>query len=812
MKNMKKQILIFVFLLLGMQFISADEEYSSEEDNVVVKNVALSGAPLAEVLFVLEELSGKPVIRDNRLQNIFIDLQIRHTMTKEEAILAIESALAINNVAIVELGDGLLKAINAQAASAQSPHFIEHSLLNATPSEKICSKIFQLMYLPVSEFSTLITPLLNADRSSTVVFDDSNSILITDSISNLQRIELILSKVDIPKHSVITSKIFRVKHGDAKDIAELLNKVINGRITKDSQSKTPSVEGVALDFAKEITPFQFSKNLTIEHDVRSNSIVVCGTQKDIEHVESIVNQIDVLLDQVRIEVIIVNVKLSNGQATGLESFTFDHNTHSSNIFDKEVRGSNHGNATGDKIGLVHHGSFALSDGTIGSATAAAQSIFNIGANLKKFSLETIFRKAREDKNIKVLSSPTIVTTHNREALIKIVESRPVVTSDISEVGATAMKSTVDYKDIGIELRVKPLIGINGVIQLEIKQNVETIDGEIKISGNAMPTTSRREAMSFVSVCDGDTVVLAGLQEKKTTRNDGKLWILGDIPIIGKLLFSPKSRIEETTELIVFIKPTIVSNPANEESFAKRILDGSLAKPDVDHYNATGKFLPTAPMPELTISDPNYDIHPGPKHYRREERRARARKNRRADGLSHSRYCDRGDIPCEYPQEDDGAYECPQDEDAYEYQQDDGACEYPQEEDVGQPEYAYNYNARRAAIRQQRELRAAQARKVPAAEPTARVRKPARVSRSERAADVARADQKKLTNAGNRRSRRMEIGLNKKMPAVTPAKAKNKDNGGTRRVRSTVNKSDKKAHEDRAMANYMNIIQAREGRR
>jgi hypothetical protein len=216
--------------------------------------------------------------------------------------------------------------------------------------------------------------------------------------------------------------------------------------------------------------------------------------------------------------------------------------------------------------------------------------------------------------VKILSAPTIVTTHNRQALVKIVDSHPVVKSDISDsIGAatTAIKSTIEYKDIGIELQVKPLIGINGIIQLEISQKIEDKKEDIKINGNNMPSMSKSEAVSFVSVYDGDTVILAGLQQKKNTKNSGKLWLLGDIPVIGNWLFAPKGVEEETTELIIFIKPTIISNPANEEAFAKRMLDGSELQPEIEHYDRTGKFLPGMQFPKGTLGDPfaSYDQIP-----------------------------------------------------------------------------------------------------------------------------------------------------------------------------------------------------------
>ncbi|MDR0742521.1 MAG: hypothetical protein LBE98_03595 [Puniceicoccales bacterium] len=582
---MKKRILVFVLLILCIRFAYAKEEASQAEESIV-KSIALSDAPLSQVLYIIEELTGKAVLQDNQLENIPISLQIRKEISKEEAIRAIESVLAINHIAIVELGDGLLKAVSTKSAPTQSPFFIENSLLNIAPSEKICSKIFQLHYLSVNEFSKLITRLLNPDVASIIVFSDSNSMLITDSIANLQRIELILSRVDIPRHSVLDSKIFRIKHGDAKDIADLLNKVIKGQLNTRNKGSNNTSNG-SMEYQSELenmSSFQFSKNLTIEHDTRSNAVITCGTSKDIELVESIINQIDVLLDQVRIEVVIAKVTLTKGQASGLETLGINNQAN--------------GKGNGDFNPEV--------DLKISKVGTMAENPFSINGSIKNFALDVVFNKARSDSHVKILSAPTVVTTHNRQALVKIVDSYPVVKSDISDSNGsatTAIKSTIEYKDVGIELQVKPLIGINGIIQLEISQKIEDKKTDVKINNNDMPMMSKSEAVSFVSVCDRDTVVLAGLQQKKYTKNSGKLWLLGDIPIIGNWLFTPKGVSEETTELIIFIKPTIISNPANEEAFSKQMLDGSELQPEIEHYDKTGKFLPAMQFPKTTLGDP-----------------------------------------------------------------------------------------------------------------------------------------------------------------------------------------------------------------
>ncbi|MDR1173328.1 MAG: hypothetical protein LBK24_00865, partial [Puniceicoccales bacterium] len=572
---MKKHILVFVLLALCIRFAYAeeDEEEAFQAEESIVKSIALSDAPLSQVLYIIEELTGKAVLQDSQLGNVPISLQIRKEISKEEAIRAIESVLAINHIAIVELGDGLLKAVSTKSAPTQSPFFVENSLLDIAPSEKICSKIFQLHHLAVDEFSKLITRLLNPDVASAIVFSDSNSMLITDSIANLQRIELILSRVDIPKHSVLDSKIFRIKHGDAKEIADLLNKVIKGQNTQNKESGNASKGSTEYQNEMEnMSSFQFSKKLTIEHDTRSNAVITCGTPKDIELIESIINQIDVLLDQVRIEVVIAKVTLTKGQASGLETLEIN----------------NKAAGTGGNFNPAIKPVFAKTN------SMGTTSPFTIDGTIKNFALDTVFSKARSDSHVKILSAPTIVTTHNRQALVKIVDSYPVIKADISDsIGAatTAVKSTIEYKDVGIELQVKPLIGINGIIQLEISQKIEDKKEDVIINNNKMPSMSKSEAVSFVSVYDGDTVILAGLQQKKDTKNNGKVWLLGDIPVIGKWLFTPKSIEEETTELIIFIKPTIISNPANEEAFAKRMLDGSELQPEIEHYDRTGKFLP-----------------------------------------------------------------------------------------------------------------------------------------------------------------------------------------------------------------------------
>ena len=570
------------------------EEKSDTTENEIDNNILISHElTLQQILELIERLSGKPVIRDSKLGNITISLSARKGVSDHEMVRILESALSINNVALIELGDGLLKAVDAKSVSAQSPAFIERSLLNDVPSEKICAKMFQLEHIAAEDFSQLISKLLTPVSSSCIVFKDSNSLLITDSVSNLQRVELIIKKVDVPEHTKISSRIFRIKHGDAGKITSLLNNVISGQKEdkKDEAamaSKSSRTEGAEKTSGVDVSTFRFSKNITIEFDERSNSIVVCGTEKDIELAESIINKIDVLLDQVRIEVIVTEVALNKNQSTGLSAFNIGYN---------EANGIQ---------GLPKSEKNDIAFNTAGAGIALTVD------KLRHFNIGSVFPSAKGNSNIKILSAPTIVTTHNREATIQTADSIPVMKDQLSGANGgagLATKTTVEYKDIGTTIKVKPLIGVNGIIQLEITQNIERKGEDVEIPGGGkMPSTLKRSTTSFISVNDGDVVVLAGLQDKQTDKSKNKMWLLGDIPLIGDVLFSKKSKAERTTELVIFIKPTIIANPSEQASFANEVVKDSPVKEEIDSYNTVGKFLPPSAFPQFTFADPTADIN------------------------------------------------------------------------------------------------------------------------------------------------------------------------------------------------------------
>ena len=291
---------------------------------------------------------------------------------------------------------------------------------------------------------------------------------------------------------------------------------------------------------------EFSSLVTVLPDERSNAVVISGTVDDIRIIRELVEKIDVLLAQVRIEVVIAEVTLSDESATGIEELGLK--------------------IQGDKLvgfnGALAGPSIAATNGTItrGAGTSGGRDL------AAEISIKSTPRKG----NTNILSVPAIVTTHNKEARFFVGESRPVISSYLADGagmsgGASSSfggyRSTVAQQEIGIELKVKPLIGNDGSVQLDIKQKVEDVLGNITIDNNPQPRIGKRETESFVSVKSGEIVVLGGLQRDSQSRSTTRL---GPIPILGDL-FGSRRREKGRTDLVFFVRPYVLQNTAADNT-------------------------------------------------------------------------------------------------------------------------------------------------------------------------------------------------------------------------------------------------------
>ena len=197
-----------------------------------------------------------------------------------------------------------------------------------------------------------------------------------------------------------------------------------------------------------------------------------------------------------------------------------------------------------------------------------------------------------NSNVRVLSVPSITTTSNQEATITIADAVPIITSAYTDsstvVGA---RNSYSYQNIGLELTVKPLIGLDGTIQMEIEQSADDIQ---KYNTDGQPLISKRTAKSFVSVQDGEIIVLGGLQKDTNTKERHSTQLLGEIPIIG-VLFGTNKRVKNRDEIIFFIQPHVLRTPDEADRFARQQAKGSIVGPLMEKRLRQTVVLPAEPL-------------------------------------------------------------------------------------------------------------------------------------------------------------------------------------------------------------------------
>jgi general secretion pathway protein D len=627
-------------------------------------------------LEMLERWSGRSILRPAGLPATSLSFSLNQKVSREEACRVLESLLTLNGIAVTPLGDKYLKVTPLNAARTEAPDFIEGSTLGLPSSGHIASKLFQLKFLRASEFAPQIASLLNAAAASApVLFEKSNAMLLTDSVSNLQRIETLLARVDQPSLEGLTPKFYRVhnstasalvtklqsllsgaagtqigtgttyqaddrtnqiilmsdarqqplfdeliekldtagesstrqeviplKHANATEVATLLSSLISGSSAGNARAGANQANqqlaaarnaalAAATNAARQTAPNaprpanqapvvslanpgsgggneasqQFSDILNVVADDRSNALVVSGTVEDLRLIKDIVTQLDVLLAQVRIEVVIAEITLTDAATTGIDSLGM------------VISGSKLVAFNAILPGMAVAG---VPDGT-GLATPYATLTRNPTGDVDLAATLRLTSTPRKS-NVNILSVPNITTTHNKEAILFVGEKRPTISSYINNQtgGATVgagYSSTITQTEIGITLKVKPLIGNDGSVQLEIDQKVDDVLDTVLIDGNAQPVIGSRTATSFVSAQSGDIIVLGGLQRKTQSRSTSRL---GGIPFLGDLLGSRKREITRN-DLVFFLRPYVLTNTAADNAEALRRLEASPQKPDVE---------------------------------------------------------------------------------------------------------------------------------------------------------------------------------------------------------------------------------------
>ena len=289
-----------------------------------------------------------------------------------------------------------------------------------------------------------------------------------------------------------------------------------------------------------------SIGLNIAAHVSANQLILSGKEVDVSSTISVIKQLDRAPRQVYVDAIIAEVSEESAKKLGLQ-FSVNSDNISASVV-TGVSGVNIGSAAGNSF-------LAGASGGIFAAGTGANVVPDIGLLLS--ALEG-------DKDNRILATPSLMTTENKESTILVGQNVPFITGQYTNQNGdgSAPFQTIKREDLGTSLKLKPKIGPNGNIVMEIWQEVSRIDQSTP--GLSDVVTVKRQISTVISATEGETIAIGGLRVEQQELATSKIPFFGDLPVIGKA-FTQEVANTVSRNLAIFLRPTLVSNENQRKS-------------------------------------------------------------------------------------------------------------------------------------------------------------------------------------------------------------------------------------------------------
>jgi general secretion pathway protein D len=316
----------------------------------------------------------------------------------------------------------------------------------------------------------------------------------------------------------------------------------------------------------------------IQADAATNSIIITAPDAIYNNMRAVLDKLDVRRAQVYVEALIAEITADKAAEFGIQ---WQDLSGLSKTTVEPFGGTNFGTPGQNIIGISQNPAIAAEGLNIGIVKGQV-SIPGIGEIL---NLGVLVRALETDANANILSTPTLLTLDNEEAAIIIGQNVPFITGSYAISGAATTPTpfqTVERRDVGLTLRVKPQISESGTVRLQIYQEVSNVQSVTNTAGIII---NKRAVESMVLVDDGQIVVIGGLIQDTVSDGVRKVPVLGDIPFLGAL-FRYNTRSRSKTNLMIFLKPTVVRDSRRADTYTGERYDyiigeQELAKPTKD---------------------------------------------------------------------------------------------------------------------------------------------------------------------------------------------------------------------------------------
>lgn len=496
--------------------------------------------------------------------NYVIDPRVKGRVTfrsiapvaQADVLPLMEVILRLNGIAILEEG-GLHRIVPmSEAPREPAPVGYGRDPQSVKLSGKSLLQVVPIRYLLSTDMVKLLTPFVS---SNAVVVDvpKSNYIIIVDTDSNVRRLLKLIDLFDNEQQREKRPQVFlyHAQNTKAKDMTALLQQIFLGAKPAAEQSPTRTTGVATTTQAQALTkqPQQLqvpspniiaatpqmvgesivSANTKIIADEILNAVVIIATAEDYAAIKQTIDKIDVVPRQVLIEAVVAQVELKDDMSLGI-AWSLK---------------ANFGSVLSSTIGLNLPISAPDSGG------------FSFTAVDPSGDMRAMISALATVSKAKLLATPHILVSDNREARIQVGQQVPIVTSETYGSTTVAPQRTIQYKDIGTILKVKPRINEGGLVSIELNQEISDYSTIKLYSNEDQIIINKNDVTTNLVVQDGQTIIIGGLIREKTSDSNAGIPWLNKIPILGYLFGNTKDE-SSRSEIVILLTPHVMKSIQN----------------------------------------------------------------------------------------------------------------------------------------------------------------------------------------------------------------------------------------------------------
>ena len=544
-------------------------------------------ADLLDVIRFFGKLTDRNFLIDKRVEGN-VTIVFNREISIKDAYRVFIATLEMNGFAVVE--EGAFSRIVPTIELKEAPQEVTVIPLRYASAGELAGKLSLFVSsrsttkarAPKKIESKTLKNISFAAASKVVADERTNSLIINTTKEDLENVKSLIEQLDQPLPLARNRiHVYYLQNARAEELVEVLTKLPTEKQPQATEKGQPAKQ-------------TFSEDIQFFADQATNSLIIFASPQDYATIRHIIEKLDIPRSQVLVEGLIAEVSMDKTKEVGVE---WQYLSHDQGGDSRSFASFNAPKTTDAPLNKAEAG-LPADLGTTMSLGGMVMGVFKgpISIAGQEFlNLNVLLRALQDASNVNVLSTPHVLTMDNQEAEIIIAENRPFLrsqtgtaesTTSVSGTTSTAVLQTFEFKDVGITLRITPQINKGRMVRLNIFQEVSDVLGQIEASGAFI--TSKRQAKTTVVVKDGQTVVIGGLIQDRTSRGGTSVPCLGNMPYLGAL-FRNRDAEDRKRNLLIFITPHIVTTPEElaeisekkkEESEQREILNQQWKEQDL----------------------------------------------------------------------------------------------------------------------------------------------------------------------------------------------------------------------------------------